>query len=245
MRISIGPVEKSNPLGTEQRDGKTTQPPSPRCARQECYTPISKTPMPDPPFTTDLLEMALRLGAFPMGEEDGSINWYQPHERAIFPLNGFHVSRSLAKTLRQRPFEIRHDTAYEQVMRACRRPSGNWINEEIIRVYTDTFRQGWGHCTECWRDGQLVGGVYGVALGSAFFAESMFHRETGASKIALKAMIDWCAHRGYELFDVQMMTPHLASLGAVEIPHHEYMARLSRALERTAEGARQPSANLR
>ncbi len=132
----------------------------------------------------------------------------------------------MAKTLRKGTFEVRFDTSFESVMRSCLRPGDNWINEELIEVYTQIHREGWGHCSECWLDGELVGGVYGIAIGACFCAESMFHRKTDASKVALKALIDQCRSLGFGMFDAQIQNPHLASLGSEEISHRQYMKRL-------------------
>jgi leucyl/phenylalanyl-tRNA--protein transferase len=179
----------------------------------------------------DLVRYAYERGAFPMGEPSGEIKWYQPNVRVIFPISGLKVSRSLAKTIRKGTFEVRFDSSFESVMRSCLRPVDNWINEELIDVYTRIHHEGWGHCSECWQDGELVGGVYGIAIGACFCAESMFHRVTDASKVALKSLIDQCRELDFQMFDAQIQNPHLASLGAIEIPHHDYMRRL-RALSR-------------
>lgn len=176
------------------------------------------------------LAYAYRHGAFPMGDETQEIHWYRPYHRALFPLSGIRVSRSLARSLRRGRFEVRFDTAFEPVMRGCLRPEGNWITEPIIQAYCAVHGEGWAHCAECWSEGRLVGGVYGLALGSAFFAESMFHRETDASKVALAALIDRCREMGFEIFDAQVMNPHLASLGAYEVSHAEYMDMLESAI---------------
>ncbi|HWD38475.1 MAG TPA: leucyl/phenylalanyl-tRNA--protein transferase [Fimbriimonas sp.] len=173
---------------------------------------------------------AYEQGAFPMANDEGEIEWYQPYQRALFPVEGIHVSRSLAKTIRHGIFEVRFDTSFEAVMRACLRPHDNWISEDIIRVYTQIHFEGWGHCSECWREGRLVGGVYGIALGSCFCAESMFHRETNGSKVALWAMVEKCRELGFTIFDAQIMNPHLKSLGAFEIPNAGYLRLLKGAL---------------
>jgi leucyl/phenylalanyl-tRNA---protein transferase len=184
-------------------------------------------------LTPWLIRYAYAQGAFPMTMEDGRVEWFQPFRRALFPLEGIHVSRSLRKTLRRQTFEVRFDTAFEEVMRGClREDDENWISEHFIRVYSEIHRQGWAHCAETWRDGRLVGGVYGIALGSCFCAESMFHRETDASKVALWALVDRCRELGFSLFDAQIMNPHLESLGAFEVPHRQYMRMLERALAR-------------
>lgn len=183
-------------------------------------------------LTPELIEIAYRQGIFPMADPDtGEIWWFQPGRRAIIPLDGFHVSRSLAKTIRRGVFEVRINTDFEGVMRGCAdREEGTWISEEFVRVYSELHRQGKAHSVETWRDGRLVGGTYGVALGGAFMAESMFHYETDASKVALAALVSRLRERGYILLDVQYMTPHLRSLGAVEIGRPHYLRRLQTAL---------------
>ncbi len=130
-------------------------------------------------------------------------------------------------------FRITFDAAFEQVMRACLRPEDNWISEEFIRVYTQIHFEGWGHSVEVWRQGELVGGLYGIALGSCFCAESMFHRATNASKVALWAMVERCRELGFTIFDAQVMNPHLESLGAISVPHADYMEMLQGALGKT------------
>lgn len=181
-------------------------------------------------LTPWLIRYAYEQGLFPMADEWGEIGWYQPRRRALFPIAGIHVSRSLARVIRQARFEIRFDTAFEDVIRSCRRPRDNWITEEIVRAYVQVHREGWGHCAECWMDGRLVGGVYGVAMAGYFAAESMFHQETNASKVALWALVERCRERGFVLFDAQIMNPHLASLGAYEVSHAAFMRLLVKAL---------------
>ncbi len=185
------------------------------------------------PLTPWLIRYAYEHGAFPMTLEDGEIGWFRPQRRCLFPISGIHVSRSLAKTIRREVYEVRFDTEFEAVMRGCLRPDDNWISEEFIRVYTQIHREGWGHCVEAWRDGELVGGAYGIALGSCFCAESMFHRATDASKVALAALVDRCRELGFTVFDAQIMNPHLASLGAYEVSDRAYTRVLREALERT------------
>jgi leucyl/phenylalanyl-tRNA--protein transferase len=183
-------------------------------------------------LTPDGVELAYRHGIFPMADEgSGEILWFRPDPRAIIPLDGFHISRSLARTLRRGIFEVRVDTDFEGVMRGCAdRPEGTWISERFVEVYGALHRAGKAHSVEAWRDGRLVGGAYGLALGGAFMAESMFHRETDASKVALTALVGRLHERGFTLLDVQYVTPHLESLGAVEITRREYERRLERAL---------------
>ncbi|MCX6358545.1 MAG: leucyl/phenylalanyl-tRNA--protein transferase [Armatimonadetes bacterium] len=169
--------------------------------------------------------------AFPMAEpESGLIYWFRPDPRAIMPLDGFHVSRSLAKTLRRGCFTVTINSAFEPVMRACADRAETWISEDFIEAYCALHRIGVAHSVEVWADGELAGGTYGVALGGAFMAESMFHTRTDASKVALAALVDRLNERGFSLMDVQYMTDHLATLGAVEIPGRKYERRLAVAL---------------
>lgn len=162
--------------------------------------------------------------------EDGSVGWFSPDPRAIIPVDGFHISRTLAKTIARGTYEVRFDTSYDTVMRACLRPDDNWISETFIEVYTRLHEIGFGHCAEAWQDDELVGGVYGFAAGSFFSAESMFHCRTDASKVALHALIERCRQLGITLFDTQYISSHLASLGGIEITRAEYLVRLGEAL---------------
>ena len=184
-------------------------------------------------ITPWVIRYGYEQGAFPMTLEDGEVGWFRPRRRCLFPIEGIHVSRSLERTIRKGAYEVRFDTEFEAVMRGCLRPEGNWISEEFIRVYTQIHREGWAHCAETWCDGELVGGTYGIALGGCFCAESMFHRATNASKVALAAMVDRCRELGFTLFDAQIMNPHLASLGAYEIGEREYARKLRDALRLT------------
>lgn len=189
-------------------------------------------------LTPDLLLAAYRVGAFPMADEEDQIGWYAPDPRGVLPLDGLHVSRSLAKTVRQRRFRVTADRAFETVVRACAEPAPGrettWISEEIVRAYTALHRLGHAHSVECWADGpggeRFAGGVYGVSVGGAFFGESMVTRERDASKVALVWLVRRLRAGGYVLFDVQMTTPHTARLGAVEIPRAVYEHRLAAAL---------------
>lgn len=183
-------------------------------------------------LTPEGVELAYRHGIFPMADEhSGEILWFRPDPRAVIPLDGFHVSRSLTRTLRRGIFEVRVDTAFEAVMRGCAdRPDGTWISERFVEVYGALHRDGKAHSVEAWRHGRLCGGAYGLALGGAFMAESMFHRETDASKVTIAALVSRLRERDFTLLDVQYVTPHLASLGAVEITRREYERRLERAL---------------
>lgn len=187
-------------------------------------------------FTPAGVEFAYRRGIFPMfNHETEEIDWYRPDPRTIIPLEAFHVSRSLAKTMRQGVFEVRFDTDFEGVMRGCAdREEGTWISEEFIEVYSALHRLGKAHSVEVMLGERLVGGTYGVALGSAFMAESMFHYETDASKVALASLVARLKERDFTLLDVQYMTSHLATFGATEISFREYYDRLRRALRRDA-----------
>jgi leucyl/phenylalanyl-tRNA--protein transferase len=176
-------------------------------------------------------------GWFPMAVEGGDIRWFSPDPRGVIPLDQFHVSRRLARLHRQGHFEIAVNRDFGAVIRACaevdRDPDdpGSWISDEIIRSYCALHERGFAHSVEAWRDGRLVGGLYGVALGAAFFGESMFHRETDASKVALVALVERLRTNGFSLLDTQWVTPHLEQFGAIEIPKEEYLERLARAIE--------------
>src|SRR5262249_31890409 len=160
------------------------------------------------------------------------ICWWSPDPRAIFELDGFHVSRRLARTIRSGRFQVTIDHAFGDVMRGCAvREEGTWITAEMLDAYERLHRLGLAHSVQVWQDGQLAGGVDGVALRGLFAGESMFHRVTDASKVALAFLIDPLRRRGYLLFDVQWINPHTASLGATEIPRKEYLARLEKALQ--------------
>lgn len=189
---------------------------------------------------TSVLIAAYAQGIFPMSlgeDQGGEIGWFSPDPRGIIPLDTFAIPRRLARVIRQGRFETKFDFAFESVMRACAadREEGTWISEEIIESYVALHARGLAHSVECWREGQLVGGLYGVHIGSAFFGESMFHTETDASKVALAALVGRLRDRGFTLLDTQWITPHLAQFGAIEIPKAEYMARLAAAIgKRTA-----------
>ncbi len=159
-------------------------------------------------------------------DEGDAIYWYAPDPRAIIPLDTFYVSKNLAKLVRRGIFEIRYDTAFEAVMRGCANREKTWISEEIITAYTALHHLGFAHSVECWKDGHLAGGLYGVALGGAFFGESMFTRVRDASKVALVHLVERLRQNGFVLLDTQFITPHLARFGAVEIPRNEYERRL-------------------
>jgi leucyl/phenylalanyl-tRNA---protein transferase len=175
---------------------------------------------------------AYRRGVFPMPVDDGAMLWWSPASRAILPLSNVRVSRSLARSLRR--FEIRINTAFDEVLTACADPSreGGWIDSRMMQAYTALHRLGWVHSVEAWRDGELAGGLYGVSIGGLFAGESMFHRRTDASKVALVALVDRLRDPFVRrLLDVQWLTPHLESLGAVAIPREDYLRRLREALD--------------
>lgn len=176
------------------------------------------------------LSRGYECGAFPMADQDGVIDWYSVKTRALIPISGIHVSRTLSRTIRRGNFEITFDRAFADVMRHCFRPSENWLTEEFIEAYSKCHDQGWAHSCEVWNEGNLVGGIYGLAIGKSFSAESMFHRESNASKVALWAMVEKCEELGFTLFDAQIMNPHLESLGAFELPFDEFMNLLEFAL---------------
>lgn len=183
------------------------------------------------------LRLAYRSGIFPWTVNP--ITWWSPDPRAIFELEQLHVPRSLAKFIRKQPFEITRDRAFRQVMQACAAPAAGrgetWVTPEFIEAYSRLHEEGDAHSVECRRGGELVGGIYGVSLGGFFAGESMFHRVTNASKVALCHLVGHLRARGFALFDIQMMTPATRQLGAVEIPREEYLKRLKSAVQR--EGA--------
>ena len=184
------------------------------------------------PATT--LLWAYRNGFFPMAVE-GRIRWFTPVRRGIVPLERFHASRRLQRTVRGGRFEVSVNRAFAEVVAACaaeRGRGGSWISTEIIASYTGLHEKGFAHSVETWQDGALVGGLYGVSLQGAFFGESMFHRVTDASKVALCALVERLRARSYELLDVQWRTPHLTRLGAVDIPRSLYLARLKQAMQK-------------
>ncbi len=164
--------------------------------------------------------------------ETGHISWYSPDPRAILEIDAFSVSRSLRRTIQKKIFEVKFDTQFEEVMRACGDRKETWISEEIVRSYVRLHEMGSAHSVEVWKEGKLAGGLYGVALGGAFFGESMFSSVPDASKVALVFLLAHLKERGYVLLDTQFMTPHLARFGATEIPREAYLTRLQDALRR-------------
>lgn len=179
----------------------------------------------------ELLLQGYRLGVFPMAMEDDSIEWFSPDPRAILPLEDFHVPHALRRLLRKRVLETTIDNAFSEVIVACAKREDTWINREIIESYTRLHDLGHAHSVEAWKQGRLAGGLYGVAVGGAFFGESMFHRVTDASKIALVALVAQLRARKFVLLDTQWLTPHLQQFGGVEISRHHYLRLLRRAVE--------------
>ncbi len=189
-----------------------------------------------PEISPELLLRAYAVGLFPMSEsaDDPGLFWVDPERRGIIPLDGFHLPKRLARTLKQDRFEVRVDTAFDAVIAACAEARAQqqetWINGRIRQLYAELFRIGHVHTVECWSGGELVGGLYGVSLGRAFFGESMFHRATDASKVALCHLVARLRVGGYQLLDTQFQTEHLAQFGTVEVPRRRYKAMLERAL---------------
>lgn len=181
-----------------------------------------------------ILVKAYQQGIFPMGMDDGQIGWFSPNPRGILPLDTFHLPSRLARVVRSGRFTVRIDAGFENVMRACatRRDDGTWISEEILESYVTLHRLGLAHSVETWQEDKLVGGLYGVHLGGAFFGESMFHHVTDASKVALVALVDRLNRRAFRLLDIQWVTPHLKQFGAISVPRRTYLKVLAEALTR-------------
>jgi leucyl/phenylalanyl-tRNA---protein transferase len=188
-------------------------------------------------LTPELIVRAYQAGIFPMAEDAASddLFWVSPQQRGIIPLDQFHISRSLRKIVRTHPYTIRTDTDFAGVIEGCATAGSErdttWINGAIRRLYGQLFERGIAHTIEVWEGEQLVGGLYGLALGAAFFGESMFHRVTGASKIALVHLVERLRAGGYRLLDTQVVTDHLTTFGGIEIPREEYEVRLADALQ--------------
>lgn len=192
-------------------------------------------------LTPELIIRAYQAGIFPMAEDADAddLFWVCPPMRGVMPLDGFKISKSLRKTLRKHPYSIRVDTDFEAVIQGCATAGtdrdSTWINPTIRKLYGELFRRGLVHTVEVWDGPDIVGGLYGLSLGGAFFGESMFHRKTDASKIAMAHLVERLKAGGYELLDTQFVTPHLASLGGVEIPREIYEVRLSHALQQNGD----------
>lgn len=192
-------------------------------------------------ITPDLLLQAYRIGVFPMGErrDDPKLYWLDPRRRAVLPLDGFHLPHRLARTIRAGRFEVTADTAFAETVRACAEPRPghpeSWINEPIVELYTELHRRGHAHSVECWNDGHLVGGLYGVSVGAAFFGESMFSRQRDTSKVALVHLVARLIVGRFRLLDCQFMTEHLRSFGAIEIAREEFRPLLAAAIDQPAD----------
>ncbi len=182
-------------------------------------------------FAPETIVEAYRHGIFPWPHPGEEYLWFSPDPRAVIPIGGLHVSRRLARTLRAGRFRATMDAAFPAVIAACAdRPEGTWITPAIIAAYCRLYELGWAHSFETWTaEGSLAGGLYGVAVGALFGAESMFHRTPDASKVAMVAMMEEAERTGMQLVDVQLLTPHLAAMGAIEIPRADYLARVSKA----------------
>jgi leucyl/phenylalanyl-tRNA--protein transferase len=190
-----------------------------------------------PAITPEILLRAYSIGLFPMAEsaDDPEIFWVEPEMRGVLPLDQFHVSKSLAKAIRKKPFEIRVNTRFDDVISLCADPAedrpSTWINATIRKLYSELHRMGHAHSVEAWEGEELVGGLYGVSLGSAFFGESMFSRRTNASKICLVFLVDRLRAGGFTLLDTQFTTEHLKTFGAIDVPKDDYLTLLKAAVD--------------
>jgi len=202
--------------------------------------------MKDYAITPELLLRGYASGIFPMAEsrDDPDVFWVDPRRRGILPLDGFHISRSLARAMRHSTWDLRTDTAFEAVVDGCADRADTWINPEIRRLYSALFERSNAHSVEVWEGATLVGGVYGVVMGAAFFGESMFSHRTNASKMALAGCVDRLRRGGFMLFDTQFLTEHLASLGAIEVTRTRYRTLLDDALTQEADFNAPPQATL-
>jgi leucyl/phenylalanyl-tRNA--protein transferase len=192
-------------------------------------------------ITPQVLLKAYSAGIFPMAEsaDDPALYWIEPDERGVIPLDRFHISHSLRKVVRRRSFEIRLDSAFDAVIRACAEKTETrdvtWINQRILKLYTQLHKMGCCHSVECWQDGKLVGGLYGVRIGAVFFGESMFSRATDASKVALVHLVARLNAGGFKLLDAQFLNSHLAQFGTYTVPKKQYRPILEEALDGTAD----------
>jgi leucyl/phenylalanyl-tRNA--protein transferase len=192
-------------------------------------------------LTPDLLLRAYAIGIFPMAESrvDPELHWIDPDMRGVLPLDSFHLPRKLRAKIRRGDFEVRCNSAFQEVIRGCAEPAENrpdtWINPVIEQLYNELFDMGFAHSVECWQDGVLVGGLYGVSLGAAFFGESMFSRATDASKVALAQLVLRLRKGGFLLLDTQFTTPHLSRFGVLEIPREDYRRLLTKAVSGQAQ----------
>lgn len=196
---------------------------------------IFKRKKPEPEFTAELVLRAYTAGIFPMGHDDGIIRWYSPDPRCIIPLDGFHASKRLMRTIRQAKFEIKINGDFLGTMKKCAERDSTWITDEIFRVYNELHEHGFAHSVEAHLDGEMVGGLYGVSIGGAFMGESMFHTATDASKVCLVYLVERMKERGFVLLDSQYVTDHLSTFNATNIPRQEYLDRLRHALTLTCK----------
>ncbi|MCK5575016.1 MAG: leucyl/phenylalanyl-tRNA--protein transferase [Sphingomonadales bacterium] len=192
-------------------------------------------------ITTQDVLRAYVNGYFPMADsrEDDDIFWVEPEERGVFPLDTFHIPKSLVKTIKKEPFTVTVDRAFPAVMKGCASPlkgrDETWINHVIYDLYTQLHKEGFAHSVECWQDDKLVGGLYGISINGAFFGESMFHLKTDASKVALVYLVARLKHGGFKLLDAQFITEHLMRFGAVTMPQEKYLEKLREAVTVTAD----------
>lgn len=214
----LSKVDSHRALWDDIRDEVLMEPKLPGCRSE--FNEI------DPEF----LLKAYQLGVFPMAMDDGEIAWFSPDPRGIIPLETFHIPHGLKRVLRKNPFEIRINQAFLETMSGCAARPSTWIDEAIVKSYHRLFELGFAHSVETWQDGELVGGLYGVALGGAFFGESMFSRTADASKVALVHLVERMRSRGFTLLDTQWSTPHLKQFGCTDIPRSRYMRLLEQAL---------------
>lgn len=179
-----------------------------------------------------MILQAYTQGVFPMAhpEEDNAIYWHEPHQRGIIPLDHFRISKNLGRLVQRGKFECRINTAFREVMLGCAARQETWISDDIVEAYVQLHELGWAHSFESWLDGELVGGLYGLAIQRAFFGESMFHAVTDASKVALVHLVHFLRAKGFELLDCQFINDHLKQFGAIEIPQARYMQLLKKAL---------------
>ena len=186
-------------------------------------------------LTPDMVLQAYRAGFFPMApcRESAEIRWYDPDIRGVLPISGLHVPKRLRRTVKKQAYRITFDGAFAEVMRECASArSDTWINDEIIALYTELYHRGFAHSVEAWKDGHLVGGLYGISLGGAFFGESMFSVASNASKVALVHLVARLWRKGFELLDTQFVNEHLKQFGVYAVPRTEYLERLEKALEK-------------
>tara|TARA_B100000902_G_scaffold34675_1_gene41678 strand:+ start:2408 stop:2983 length:576 start_codon:yes stop_codon:yes gene_type:complete len=179
----------------------------------------------------EFLLQAYRIGIFPMAMEQGEIGWFSPDPRGIIPLESFHQTKSLKRVVASKKFEIRINSAFSEVIDGCAERDETWIDETVRESYVTLNANGYAHSVETWYEGELAGGLYGVAIGGAFFGESMFSRKTDASKVALVALVEHLNKRKFMLLDTQWTTPHLRKFGAVDIPKSDYIKKLNQAIK--------------